>query len=168
MTPTDRHPDAGDTLVEVVLALMIISICVVSLMAGLATSISGSAEHKSLSTIDTVLKSYAEAVKWQVELQSAATFTQCASVTSTSYGGTAITFSPPSGYTVALTDIAYWNTTSNQFDAVSASTCQSSAQYDARSSITGSTVKSGYQLLSLKVTAPDRVSQTMHLGVRLP
>ena len=160
MSAVTRDPDAGDTLVEVLLALLIISLCVVALMTGLVTSISGSATHRSLSSIDTVLKSYAETITSQVELQTtpAPLFTQCAQVTSTTYNGSAVAYAPPAGFSVAITGIEYWNTSTNQFDNVSAATCSQANSPD----------QSGFQLLTLKATAPGGVSQILQIGVRSP
>ncbi|HEV3214011.1 MAG TPA: hypothetical protein VGZ03_11515 [Acidimicrobiales bacterium] len=159
MTRATRDPDAGDTLIEVLLALVIIAVCVVALMTGLLTSISGSSTHRSLSTIDTVLKSYAETMKSQVELQTnpPPLFAQCAQVTATTYQGATVAYTPPTGYTVAIKGIEYWNSTTSQFDSVSSAACQANPQD-----------QSGFQLLILKATDPHNGSQLIELGVRTP
>lgn len=61
--------ETGDTLLEVLIALVIISLSVVALLGVLTTSITSSAEYRSLVTVDTVLKNFAEAVKYDIELQ---------------------------------------------------------------------------------------------------
>jgi hypothetical protein len=62
------NSEAGDTLIEVILAVVIVSIAVVSLLGGLVVSITSSSEHRSLATIDTILKSFAETAEYQIQL----------------------------------------------------------------------------------------------------
>jgi type II secretory pathway pseudopilin PulG len=87
MIPTIPHirkdrgkRETGDTLVEVLIAIVIIGIGAVALIGALTTSITSSATYRSLSTIDTVLKSFAEGVKYDVQLQPAPTalYSNCA------------------------------------------------------------------------------------------
>lgn len=49
------------------MALVIISLCVVAVLGMLATALTSSAEHRSLATIDTVVKSFAETAKYQIQ-----------------------------------------------------------------------------------------------------
>lgn len=157
-----RRPDAGETLIEVLLAVVIIALSVSALLGGLITSITSSAEHRSLAELDTVLKSNADSLKYQVELMqpdTSAWFTDCASVAATSYGSHTVIFSVPSGYIVQLTGIQYWNSSTDQFDATSV---------DSTSCLANPSDQTGYQLLTLTGTAPNGVSQTLRLGVRKP
>jgi type II secretory pathway pseudopilin PulG len=79
-----RGSDRGDTLVEVLLATLIIAITVSALLGALIQSIGGSVEHRSLATVDTVLRSFAESAKYDIQLQpvvpgvSSPLFTECA------------------------------------------------------------------------------------------
>ena len=52
--------DAGDTLVEVLLAIVILGMASVAILMAFATSISGTAQHRSIATMDTVLRTAAE------------------------------------------------------------------------------------------------------------
>jgi hypothetical protein len=75
----DRHDnESGDTLVEVLIAIVIISLTVVALMGTLTTSITSSAEYRSLATVDTVLKNFAEAIKNEVQLGPTPLYSPCA------------------------------------------------------------------------------------------
>ncbi|HLX87124.1 MAG TPA: type II secretion system protein [Acidimicrobiales bacterium] len=157
-----RTRQAGETLVEVLLGVLIIAITVSALLAALVTSITSSAEHRSLADLDTILRSAAETTKSDIELQSTGPwFANCASVTSTTYtdpsGPTthAFVFSAPSGYTVSVTSIEYWDSTNNVFSNVTSSVCQTHAQY-----------QSGYQLVTLAAVAPSGVTETLSIGVR--
>jgi Tfp pilus assembly protein PilV len=72
--------EAGDTLIEVLIAIVVISIGMVALIGALTTSVTSSATYRSLATIDTVLKNFAEAVKYEVDLQpdSSSIYLNCA------------------------------------------------------------------------------------------
>ena len=72
--------ESGDTLIEILIALVIIGISVVAIMGALATSVSSSAEYRSLTTVDTVLRSFADAVKYDTEFEPSPTlYADCAS-----------------------------------------------------------------------------------------
>ena len=147
--------EAGDTLIEVLLAVVILSLAVVALMGALVTSIASSAEHRSLSDIDSVLKGYAENAKYDIELQGSPAYAPCASVTSTTYNGAVIdqptlppappTWSPP-----YIVKIQYWN--------------NATAAYDTSASC----VSTDYEFLTLGATAPNGVSKTLTIGLRSP
>lgn len=53
----DRRSEAGDTLIEVLLALIVLSLASVALITAFETDISASAEHRSLANFDTALSS---------------------------------------------------------------------------------------------------------------
>jgi type II secretory pathway pseudopilin PulG len=67
-----RRPESGDTLIEVLVAVVIIGLTAVALMGTLTTTITSTAEYRSLATVDTVLKNFAEAIKDEVQLAPAA------------------------------------------------------------------------------------------------
>lgn len=74
-----RTDETGDTLIEIVVAVVIIGLTVVALMGVLTTSVTSSAEYRSLASVDTVLKNFADAVKSDVQLQpSRSIYTNCA------------------------------------------------------------------------------------------
>lgn len=54
---------SGDTLLEILVALVIISLTIVAFMGTLTTSITSSSEYRTLASADTVLKNFAEAIK---------------------------------------------------------------------------------------------------------
>jgi type II secretory pathway pseudopilin PulG len=80
--------EAGETLVEVVLTIVIIGLAVTALLAGLGTAASASRQHRDVATADTVMRSYAEATKTAVRQQcdgAAASYT--------------VSYTPRAGYT---------------------------------------------------------------------
>jgi prepilin-type N-terminal cleavage/methylation domain-containing protein len=155
---SDRGSERGDTLIEVLMALMIIGIGVVALMSGLAASITGSAAHKSLTTTDTALKSAAETAVYAIELQPSPLFAQCASVSGTSYNGTAIPFNLPSNFTVTLS-VQYWNQSTQKFEATTQT---------AQNCLNTANDQSGYQLLTVRVKGDSKLPMTLQVGLRNP
>jgi type II secretory pathway pseudopilin PulG len=86
-----RRDQRGTTLVEIVIALVILGGLVSTLLAALATASQGSKAHRDLVTADAALRDYAEAAKAAVKLS-------CAGA-----GGTAtytVSYTPPAGFTV--------------------------------------------------------------------
>lgn|SRR5487761_1355635 len=144
--------ESGDTLVELLIAIVIISLSVTALLGALITSLTSSAEHRSLANLDTVVKSFAESAKYQIELQSSGYwFVDCASASGTAYNGNPVPYTPPAGYTVGFTSVEYWDSVTNQFDP----SC-------------GANDHTGYQLLTTRATAPSGVAETISFGVRSP
>src|SRR5579862_2464137 len=74
--------DAGDTLLEILMALVIIALAVGPILGTLIESAASSAEHRGLAAVDTLLKSFAETATSRLELATGtpatASFTQCA------------------------------------------------------------------------------------------
>ena len=58
--------DEGVSLVEIVMALVLLGLVVSALMAGLATVARASKSQRDLVKADTVMRAYAESVKYQV------------------------------------------------------------------------------------------------------
>lgn len=85
-----RGDDRGDTLVEVLVAIVIIGLAATAILGSLLISISSSTQHWYLANDDTLLRSALDQIKQQVELpsqQSQSKFIDCSA-------GTA---NPPSG-----------------------------------------------------------------------
>jgi len=83
-----ERDEAGMSLVEIVIAIVILGAVVSALLTALATASISSKSHRDLVTADAVLRDYAEAVKSVVR-------SSC-----TSSGATySVTYSPPSGFT---------------------------------------------------------------------
>ncbi|TPW11492.1 MAG: hypothetical protein FD127_3211 [Acidimicrobiaceae bacterium] len=80
--------DRGESLVEVILTIVIISVTVTSLIAGLSTAASATNMHREHTTTDMVIRNYAEATKLAVQ--------GCA------VGGRfTVVYTPPTGYTAS-------------------------------------------------------------------
>lgn len=90
---------------------MIISLAAVALLGALTTSITGSSEHSSLASIDTLLRSYADAAKEQIQLQPVRPLFD----DSCSASYPMITFTSPPGYTLSISAVNFWNPTNEEF-----------------------------------------------------
>ena len=109
--------EAGDTLIELLIALVVIGLASVALLAAFATSITASAEQRTLASLDTLLKSYVETAIYQIQQQpvvasppSAPLYSSCAATYTPTY-----TLPPGyTGYTVSIsastTPVQYWET----------------------------------------------------------
>jgi hypothetical protein len=103
--------ERGDTLVEVLLALIVLSLTVVALLAAFATAVTASAEHRNLAVGDTWLRTVSESVISSFQ-QGTSTIDKCASVSSGNYttelaGPLAVP--PSSGYSATVSSVAYFN-----------------------------------------------------------
>jgi len=97
----EQRSEAGDTLLEVLIALVVLGVASVALLVSFATSISASSTYRDVATLDSVLRTASEEVITQIQQQPAAMFASC--------GGAAnVTFSLPTGYTAAITAVEYW------------------------------------------------------------
>ncbi len=65
-----RRSEAGDTLIEVLLAVVMLGLTSVALLTAFGTIISSSAEYRGLATMDTVLRSASQQAVSQVGRQS--------------------------------------------------------------------------------------------------
>ena len=64
-----RSPDAGDTLIEILIAVSIIAIAAAGIVGGVASAIGSSGTHRSLSTLDAIVKSFAQTAKYEIQQQ---------------------------------------------------------------------------------------------------
>jgi len=79
------HRDAGESLIEIVMSVLIVSMTVTALVASLATAGNAGTAHRNSVTADVVMRNYAEATKGAVQ--------GCVE------GGTyTVGYTPPSGF----------------------------------------------------------------------
>ncbi|MFI5036643.1 MAG: beta strand repeat-containing protein [Acidimicrobiales bacterium] len=108
MTTPAVTSERGDTLIEVLLALIVLSLAALALMLGFSESISASARHRELATSSVVLDRVSQDVVSQVQ-QSPALFRACNSAayynTPASSG---INLPVVAGYTEQITAVGFW------------------------------------------------------------
>lgn len=97
-----RRPsgDAGETLIELLISLMILGITVAAIIAGLGTGIVTTTIHRKNTVAGDFLRDYAEKVK-------GTGYVECA--TATAYSATALGMSVPAGYTVTASAPKFWD-----------------------------------------------------------
>ena len=104
--------ERGDTLVEILVAILILSVAGVALLAAFSTNIAGSAAHRKLANSDLVLRGIAEAAYSQIQIGDQSTaplYSSCA----TSYS--VDTSSTYPGYVPTATVTKYWDPTSSSW-----------------------------------------------------
>ena len=96
--------DRGETLVELLVAIVILGVAGVAILTGMAMSVRGSDLHRKEATGGAYVRSFAEVVQTYVDANG---FKPCGSAASV-YGGLAVPDLPP-GYTKAVTAVQSWN-----------------------------------------------------------
>jgi prepilin-type N-terminal cleavage/methylation domain-containing protein len=100
--PEHEREDAGFTLVEILVALVILSVCVIGLVGVLTSLMLSTQHHRGLGATDTVARDFGEAVKKQAIHTTA--FVKCpqASDVNATFPYDATKFTP------SLTTVEYW------------------------------------------------------------
>lgn len=102
--PQPKGSEAGDTLVEVLITLVILGITVVALLSGFMTAISASATNQNLTTLDSVLKSFVETATYDLGRAIPTQFVPCAQASN--YSGLSET---KGVYSASITgSVSYW------------------------------------------------------------
>ena len=97
-----RHTDAGDTLLEILITLVIISLALVALMGAFTTTINASADYRNAANLNTVLVDTSQSAIAQLQQQSRPLFTPCA--TAATYNAQ-LNLTAPTGYSVTVTQV---------------------------------------------------------------
>ncbi len=104
------HSESGDTLIEVLIALVVIGVASLSILLGFSTSIWGSADYRVTATVDTALRSAAEESTSTLDQLSTTIWGTCSDAsTEQSQLQTAVQSVLPSTNYTASESIAYWN-----------------------------------------------------------
>lgn len=96
--------ERGDTLIEILVAVLILSVAGVALLSAFSTNIAGSAAHRKLANNDMVLRGISEAAYSQIQLGS-----QVALPLYQSCAQSYLIDSPYSGYVAEVVGVQYWN-----------------------------------------------------------
>lgn len=134
-----RTSQAGTTLVEVLMTVLIMSIAFVALAGGLWTSVVASDANVKLATAEATARALGEFLK-------RAAYVNCATTTSYPTSG----FVAPSGYTTTITDVSYWEPLAETFQ----STCP--------------TPDGGMHMLTFSVASSDgKATETIQMVKRI-
>jgi Tfp pilus assembly protein PilV len=143
--------DHGETLIEVLMAVVIMGIAVVSIIAGIGTAIVVSDIHHKQATAGAAVRDYAEALENSVAA-SPSGYSAAACGNPSLYA----VYTPPSGYTATVLGVRDWND--------SAADPSTWAWEPA-----GTCVDHGVQKVSLRVASTDsRATETLDVIIRRP
>jgi type II secretory pathway pseudopilin PulG len=145
-TPANRELERGETLVELLLAIVILGIAGVAVLGGLGTSIIVSDAHRKQTISGAAVRAYAEQLQTNV---AASGYVSCAAAGS--YASGTVGYTPPAGYAAFTTGVTYWNLATKTFGA----TCGTD---------------SGVQAVTLQVrdTADTRGTVSLTVVIRKP
>ena len=106
--------EAGDTLVEILIALAVIGIAATAMLLAFATSISGSGDHRNAVTLDTMLRTASAEVTAAIQQQKSSMFTSCSGAYTVNNQPGGIPLPNPTGlaqnpYTATISGVQYWN-----------------------------------------------------------
>jgi type II secretory pathway pseudopilin PulG len=132
----NARTERGETLVEVLLSVAILSIAIATILAGLITAVMTSGEHRSQATANSVLISALEAVKDQARNP----YVNCA----TTYDPTAGVTLPAGWSAVTITAVKYWSGTAFVASGALTSPCPATPAADKK-----------LQLITVQVVSPD-------------
>ena len=110
-----RFTDRGDTLIEVLLALVILGIAGVALLTGFATSITASGTHRNLATLDTSVRTASNEAISEVQTAASSVFGPNTCTNAAANPATNTSYSPAwnlsGSFTVTSYNVEYWNGT---------------------------------------------------------
>jgi type II secretory pathway pseudopilin PulG len=105
--------DAGDTLIEILIALVVLALAAVSILTAFTTAIWGASDYRTIATVDTVVKTAAEEAITQLQEQSTTQWAQCPGASQVTFNKPAL----PTGYTATIAP-QYWNGSSFQTNCI--------------------------------------------------
>jgi prepilin-type N-terminal cleavage/methylation domain-containing protein len=116
-----RQSERGDTLVELLVAMVVISLVVAALFNGLMTTISGSVTHRSVVQLDDLSQSFVEHADYQLQNSDSSLFTTNCALLPGQYSDTNLSWQYPpayaTGYTVRVKAVKFWDPSSSTFDS---------------------------------------------------
>jgi Tfp pilus assembly protein PilV len=96
--------DRGETLLEILVAVVLLGVAVVSVVGALLTTVQMSDLHRKQASAAVAARDYAETVERRV---AAGGYVGCAAASA--YQPSAVAFGTPAGYTASTTSVRYWS-----------------------------------------------------------
>jgi type II secretory pathway pseudopilin PulG len=112
-----RATEDGDTLLEVLIALVVLSMSSVAIILAFATSIASSAEQRNLSSVDTVLRGAAQEAASQMQQDSGNYFGSCPAAGQSPQAESLQFPGLTAGYSAQVTSVLYWDSVSSSYDS---------------------------------------------------
>lgn len=98
-----QHDERGETLIELLVAMVILGVAVVAVVGAFGTGITLSDVHRKQASAGAAVRDYAEQVQNYV---AGSGFTACAGPAG--YSPATVGFTPPSGYAASVSTVQYW------------------------------------------------------------
>src|ERR1700685_2713150 len=114
--------EKGDTMIEVLLALIVLGLTSVALIVAFSTTLSASATHRSLASADIAINNYSQQVIAGIEANQDL-FTCPTPALTMSALNSELAISSPAPYNPTITSVQYWNSSNSTFS----STCIANA-----------------------------------------
>jgi type II secretory pathway pseudopilin PulG len=109
-TPANRDLERGETLVELLLAIVILGLAGLAVLGAMGTSIIVSDGHRKETVSGAAVRAYAEQLQTKV---AALGYVSCAAPGSYAFG--TVGYTPPAGYDASNTAVTYWNRATKTF-----------------------------------------------------
>jgi len=103
--------ERGESLLELLIAVVVMGVAVVAIMAGITTSILVSDMHRKQATAGAAVRTYGELIENYVAGVGYAGCAAASTETAGPYAATAVGFTVPSGYSVTVSVATSWNGT---------------------------------------------------------
>ena len=149
---TSTHPvqgcdsDAGDTLIEVLIALVVLGVTVVAMLLAFGSALTGSGEHRTLTNIAAAEKTVSQQIAAQLQNANPPLYAPCAAAPTYQTGSNAIAFTNlPSGYSAQVSAVGLWDPNDSSFDLTQAA---------CNTLLVDSNNQSAPQLITATVTYP--------------
>ena len=114
--PCVGAPQSGFTLVEILITLVLAGLVVLGIATGLLTLVRSNAATDERQRIDQALGNMSEGVKALVYDDCVAGAEPTAASYQSAYDGASSSWLPPTGMTARVTDVQFWNRTTQAFD----------------------------------------------------
>ena len=103
--------EAGDTLVEVLIALLVLSFAALAMLIAFGAALSSSQEHRTLTNINLTETSVLRQITSELEDANPPLYQSCTPLSTYQPGGTSqVTFTNlPKGYSASITGLSYWD-----------------------------------------------------------
>jgi hypothetical protein len=151
--------DRGETLVELMVTLVVLSTAVIALVIGIGAAVNVSDIHRKQATAGAYVRDFADSVESYVTGSAtvATGYTPCTTATITTYQSV-YTIPDPTHYAATVAGLAYWDTSTNP---------PSWKDYAAGCPSNGD---SGVERVSLNVATvgDNRASETLTIVIRQP
>ena len=139
-TDRGRFSEAGDTLVEVLLSIVILGIAATALLTGFAVAITSSGNHRALTTLDASVRNATDAAIAQVQQNQAKAFGSCPDT----YASQLVGLSLGNSFTITNATVQYWSNSADNFASTNPCTLYGPQQWALTVSNSGSGAANPY------------------------